>query len=97
MSWKKETKKKKNHWLSLYLAVLGKIKSSVGMNCHVAIHFRLDAPSWKSVSNMSLLQVFKYHLVFPETFKFTESATTQGKFFYILIGRQMFTWIQITS
>lgn len=55
-------------------------------------YFRIDAPSWKSVSNMSLLQVFKSHLVFPDTFKFTESATNQGKF-YILIGRQMFTWI----
>lgn len=87
-----ERRKQKNHKLWLYLAVYGKIKSSVGINCHVAIYFRIDAPSWKSVSNMSLLQVLKFHLVFPDTFKFTESATTQGKF-YILIGRQMFTLI----
>lgn len=85
MRWKKK-KKKKNHWLGLYLAVSRETETLSGMNCNVAIYFRLAAPGRDSVSNFNLLQILKPYSVIPGTFKFIENTTTHVKFFYIVIG-----------
>lgn len=46
------------------------MKSSSGMNFHVAIYFKLAALSRDNVSNFILLQIWKPHSVFLDTFKF---------------------------
>lgn len=88
---KEEEEKKKNHWLGLYSAVSRETETLSGMNCNVAIYFRLAAPGRDSVSNFNLLQILKPHSVIPGTFKFVENTTTHVTFFCIVIGMHIFT------